>query len=104
MENAQYLVLRAGWVREWPEDIEDRAHAEVLAHRRRVLHRRVVCGREHEADADLVKRLPRFPGREGDLRAKRLEPFGTARRGCHRAPHMLRYLGAGRRGDECGAG
>jgi hypothetical protein len=36
----------AGGIRQRPEDVEDRAHAELLAHRRGMLHRRVMRGSE----------------------------------------------------------
>jgi hypothetical protein len=41
---------------------------------------------------------------EGDVRAEHLQHLGAARGGGHRAPHVLRHPGAGRRGDEGGAG
>jgi hypothetical protein len=51
VEHAHQDVGRAGRVGQRAEDVEDGAHAQLLAHRGDVLHRRVVVGREHEADA-----------------------------------------------------
>jgi hypothetical protein len=42
-------------VQQRPQDVEDRAHAQRLAHGHHVLHRRVEGGREHEGDAGLAK-------------------------------------------------
>ena len=52
--DAQHLVPRAGRVRERPEQVEDRAHAELAADARDRLERRVEPRREQEADADLL--------------------------------------------------
>ena len=52
-EHADHLPLDAGRVGERPEQIEDRARAELDARRADMLHRRMMRGREHEADAGL---------------------------------------------------
>jgi hypothetical protein len=44
VEDAHHLVGRARGVRERSQDVEDGAHAELLAHRRGVLHGRMVVG------------------------------------------------------------
>ena len=100
MEHADQLVRRAGRIGERPEDVEDRAHAELLAHRRRVLHRAVVVRREHEADAGLGDALRDLLGRQHDVGAERLEHVGAARLRRHRAVAVLGDARAGRRGDE----
>eukprot|EP00962_Isochrysis_galbana_P027741 scaffold8735_cov129-Isochrysis_galbana.AAC.7 len=46
--------LAHGGVDERPENIEDSAHTERLAHRDNVLHGRMEAGREHEGDAGLA--------------------------------------------------
>src|ERR1044071_144530 len=69
-----------------------------------VLHRGGVRRREHEAGADPVDRLRRLRRRHADVRAERLQHFGAARGGGHRAPDVLRDLGTGGRRDERGAG
>ena len=100
MEHADQLVRRAGRVGERPEDVEDRAHAELLAHRRRVLHRAVVDRREHEADAGLADALRDLLGRQHDVGAERLQHVGAAGFRRHRAAAVLGDPRAGRRGDE----
>ena len=50
VEDADDDVLRARGVGHGPEDVERGAHAERLAHRHDVLHRRVEPRREHERD------------------------------------------------------
>src|SRR5256712_7516078 len=104
MENAHRLVLRARRVGERAEDVEEGAHAELLAHRRGVLHRRVMRGREHEAEAELVDRLPGLLRRERNAGAERFQHVGAARGRRHRAPHVLGHPGTRRGGDESRAG
>ena len=53
VEHADQLVRRARRVGQRAQDVEDRADAQFLAHRSRVLHRRMMVGREHEAHARL---------------------------------------------------
>ena len=102
VEHAHQLVLRAGRIGERPEDVEDGAHAELLAHRRGMLHRRVMVGREHEADADGLDRARDLLGREIEVRAERLEHVGAAAARRHRAVAVLRHFRARGGGDEGG--
>ena len=72
-----------------------------LAHRRRVLHRAVVVGREHEADAGLGDATaPPACGRQHDVGAERFEHVGAAGLRRHRAAAVLGDARAGRGGDE----
>ena len=100
MEHAEQLVRRAGRIGERAQDVEDRPHAELLAHRRRVLHRAVVRRREHEADAGLRDRLRDLLGLQHDVGAERLQHVGAARLRRHRAAAVLGDARAGRGGDE----
>jgi len=78
VENADQLVLGFGWIGQWPEDVENRAHAHFLAHGRDMLHRAVVVGREHEADAQLVDAFTDLTRRDRQIHAQRFERIGAA--------------------------
>ena len=67
-------VARPRRVRERAEHVEHRARPELLPHRRRVAHRRMVRRREHEAEAVLVDR-------RGDPLRRLLERDARAPRG-----------------------
>ena len=54
VKHAHQNMGRAGRVGQRAQDVEDGAHAELFADGRDVFHGRVVVGREHEADADLL--------------------------------------------------
>ena len=85
----------AGRVRQRPEDVEDGPRRELLPHRRRVLHRRMVGRGEQEAEAELVDRLRDPVGRQLEREAERLEHVGRARGRRHGAVAVLRDPGAG---------
>jgi hypothetical protein len=68
--------------------------AQLLAHRRHVLHGRMVVGREHEADAALLDAARDLLGRQVDVDAQRLQHVGAARLARHAAPAVLAHLGA----------
>ena len=57
VEHAQQLVFSARGIGERAEDVEQRAYAQLLAHRRGMLHCAVMAGREHEADSYLANGL-----------------------------------------------
>jgi hypothetical protein len=65
VEHAHQDIGRAGRIGQRAQQVEDGAHAQLAAHRRHVLHGRVVVGREHEANAGLGNALR-------DLRRARL--------------------------------
>ena len=98
--------LRAGArrVRQRPEHVEDRPRGELPPNRRRVAHRRVVRGREQEAEAELVDRARDQLGRELEIEAERLEDVGRAGGGRDRPVAVLRHARAGGRGDERSGG
>ena len=77
--DAEQLPARARRVGERTEEVEDRPHGELLAHRDHVLHRRVVAGGEHEAEADLLDAAADAVGVEVDAHPERLEQVGRAR-------------------------
>ena len=96
---------RAGRVGQRAEEVEDRAHGELLAHRDDVARRLVVGGREHEAEADLVdaarhRRRARGRCARRAPRARRREPDRPV---AERLPCLAtRAAGAG--GDQRGGG
>ncbi len=100
MEHPHQDVRRARRVGQRPEDVEDGAHAEFAAHRRDVLHRRVVVGREHEADAGRAHAIGHLLRVQHDVGAQRLEHVGGARLRRHAAVAVLGHRGARRRRDE----
>ena len=93
-----------GRIGQRPEEVEDGAHRELLAHRDDVARRLVVGGREHEAEAGLVDAARHRIGRQVDARAERLEDVGAARQAGGRAVAVLGQRAAGAGGDERGGG
>ena len=79
VEHADHLALHAGRVRQRPQQIEDGADAELGAHRRPVLHRRVVHRRPHEADTGLGDGARDGDGRHVELDAERGQHVGGTR-------------------------
>jgi hypothetical protein len=65
-----------------------------------VLHRAVVIGGEHEADADFIDAAADLLRRQVDIDAERFENVGAARLRGDRASAMLGDAGPGRGGDE----
>ena len=86
---------RAGRVGQRAEEVEDRAHGELLAHRHDEARRLVVRGREHEAEAGLVdaaRRRRRARGRcaRRAPRGRRRSPTGRSPSGCRAWPARSR--------------
>jgi len=102
--DADHLRPRAGRVRERAKHVEDRAGRELAPDRSGVPHRRVVGGREQEAEAELVDRVLDPLGRQLEPEAERLEHVGRAGGRGDRAVAMLRDSGAGRSREQrrCG--
>ena len=73
VRDADQLAPRPGRIRQRTEQVEDRAHRELAAHRDDVARRLVMRRREHEAEASLVDAAPDGLGAEIDARAERLE-------------------------------
>ena len=95
--DADHLRPRAGRVRERAEHVEHGTRRELAPDRCRVAHRRVVGGREHEAEAELVDRARDPLGRLLEREAERLEHVGGAGGRRHGAVAVLRDPRAGRR-------
>ena len=77
--DADDLRVRARWVRQRPEDVEDGPHAEFLAWPDDRLHRGVEHRGEHESDADVLD-VALDRGRFGvDRHTDLFEDVGTAR-------------------------
>src|SRR3546814_8482147 len=70
-------------------DVEDRAHPHFLAHRRDRLHRRMMIGREHEADAGLLDAARDLLRCQIDHRTERFEYIGATGFARHAAVAML---------------
>ncbi len=100
--DADDLPRRAGGVRQRAEEVEDRAHGELLAHGDDEAGRAVVRGREHEAEADLLDAARDGVGREVDPHAERLEHVGRAGQAGRRAVAVLGHRAARARGDQRG--
>ena len=100
MEHSDELIRGSGGIGERPQDIENRPHAQLLPHWRRVLHRRVVARREHEADSGLADAGRDLRRREQDVRAQRFEYVRAARFRRHRTVAVLGYAGSGAGRDE----
>ena len=104
VEHAHEDVGCARRVGQWPQDVEQRAHAQFFAHRGDVFHRRVVVGRKHKANADLGNALRNLLGRQVDVDAQRLHGVGAAAFARHAAPAVLAHLGPRSRSHKHGAG
>ena len=93
--HAHDLRARAGRIRQWAEHVEDRSCRKLSAHRPRMLHRGMVCRREHEAEAELIDRLGDPLGLQVEPESELLEHVGRARgamtpSGCRASPLPLR--------------
>jgi hypothetical protein len=78
IEDAHEDVRRVGRVGQGHEDVEDGANAQLPAHRRHILHRRVMRGRKHEGHTGLCKATRDGLGRQGDVHTQRFQHVGTA--------------------------
>ena len=96
--DAEHACAGACRVRERPEDVEDRARAELAPHRGCVTHRGVMQRCEHEAEPQPLDRLGDPLGRLIEDEAERLEDVGGARR---RADGAVAVLGDCRAGRGC---
>ena len=103
-ERADHLALDAGRIGKRSEQIENGAGAELDARRADILHRRMMRGREHEADAGLLDAVTNMFGRELNLHAQRTEHVGCARARGERAIAVLGHRHAGACHDERSTG
>ena len=78
LRHADQLKLGPGGIGERPQQIEDRAKAELLANRRGVFHRPVQQRGEAETDADFVDAAANLLGRQLQVDAERFEDVGRA--------------------------
>ena len=76
--DAQDLTARPGRIAQRPQQIEHGRHAQFLAHRHRVLHRRVVRGGEQEGDGDLAQTALVLLGAQIQRQTQRLQRVGAA--------------------------
>ena len=79
--DAEQLMGGAGGIAERAEQVEQRAHAELRAHRADVPHRGVMRAREHEADADFVDQRAIASALRRRAHAERFEHVRAARQG-----------------------
>ena len=98
--DAEDAVAGAGRVCERPEDVEDGADSDLLAHRGDETHRRVVGTGEHEAKAELVDRERDPVRRLLEADPERLENVGRACRRAGGTVPVLRDRRACCSGDE----
>ena len=96
-EYADHLAVDAGRIGQRSQQVENGARAELHPRRPDMLHRRVVSGCEHEADACLGDAAADLLGRQVDLDAECHQHVGRARRRGQRAVAMLgdRHAGGG---------
>ena len=93
--HAGQLAARPGWITNRPQDIEDRAHADLAARDCGVAHGRVVQRREHEAEARLGH-AARHTGRgEIDGDADGFQEIGRTARAGDAAIAVLGHAAAG---------
>jgi hypothetical protein len=100
VRDADDLAGRAGGVRQRAEEVEDRAHGELLADRHDVAGGAVVRGREHEAEAGLADAARHRGGVEVDADAERLEHVGRPGEPGGRAVAVLGDRAPRARGDQ----
>ena len=98
--DADHLSTCARRVRERAEHVEDGTRGELAPHGRGVPHRRVVRGREEEAEAELVDRARYSLGRLVEVEAQGLEHVGRAAGRGHGPVAVLGHPGSGRRRNE----
>ena len=101
---ADRLRGRPHRVRQRPEEVEDRADAELAPRDRGVPHRGVERRREAEGDAGLLGQRGDPVGREVQPDAEGLEDVGAAGQRGRRAVAVLDHLGTGPRGHDRGHG
>ena len=89
MEYTQQIVWCRSRVGERPQNVEDRAHAELLADGSNVLHGRMVVGREHEADAALGDAGSDLFTVQHDVGAQGFQYIGSPRLGGNAAVAVL---------------
>ena len=101
-EHADQLTLHAGGIRQRPEQVEDRARAELDPRRADMTHRGVMGRRHHEADAGLAHAALDRLGRNADLDAERRQHVRRARFRRRRAVAVLGDRHAAGRDDQRG--
>ena len=106
IKHAHDLTAGAGRVRQRPQDVEDRAHAQFAPRTDGVLHRAVQQRREQEADAGFGQAALDGGHVRFDVHAQRLEHVRAAGSTGHRAVAVLGHREAasrrhdGRRGGD----
>ena len=100
MEDAQQRVGRTRRVGQGAKDVEDGTHAQLLAHGSDVLHRRMMVGRKHEADAATGDRFGHLLRPEVDAGAQCLQHVGCSRARGDTAVAVLGHGTAGSCDDE----
>ena len=103
-KDPDHLALDAGRVRQRTEQVEDRARAELDARRPHMLHRGMMRGREHEADAGAGDAAADVIGGNIDAHAERGEHVGGAGARREGAVAVLRHRHAAARDDQGRAG
>ncbi len=104
IEHAEQLVRRISRIGERSQQIEQRPHAQRLAHWRGVLHGAVVVRREQEAQSHRIDQLADTLRASVQVDAEMLQDIGAAAAGAHRASAVLGDFCATRGGDKGGGG
>jgi hypothetical protein len=102
--DADQLAPRAGRVGQRAEEVEDRPHRQLAAHRDHEARGLMMRRGEHEAEAGLVDAAGDRVGAEVDARAHRLEHVGAAGEPGGRAVAVLGQRAARAGGDQGGGG
>jgi hypothetical protein len=79
--DAHDLAASAGGVEEWPQNMENRAHAEGLTDGHKCFHLRVMCGGEKKAEAMGAERVGCVGGGKMDGNSEGFEDVGRAASG-----------------------
>ena len=98
MKDAHELARRIGGVGERPQNVKHGAHTQLFAHRRNMLHGRMVVRRKHKPNAAAANRLGHLFGRQVNVDTEMLEKVCATRLRRDRAPPVLGHRRA------CGGG
>ena len=104
MKHSHEGVRRTGWIGQRPQDIKDRAHAQLAAHRCHVLHRRMVIRRKHEPDPGGLQAVGHLRRAQIDARAECFQHIGGTGLRRHPAIAMLGDFRTSSRSNEHGSG
>ena len=91
MKDPHQLIGRTCRIGQRAEDVKNSAYSHLAANRRDVFHRRMMVGREHEAEASGLNALSHLFGLEIDPCAQRFQHVGAAGFGSVSYTHLDVY-------------